>query len=262
MKISIVVNADTRDGFQSQETSANQMFDGCKSADFLTEGIINKRAFFSGFDTEVIVYVDEHNKIPTAILDRLQILADCVVIRKHTTENNFNDWNYYRALSLASGDIIVHFDQDSAAFTSGKKPIENLIELLESYDYISYPSYWSPLPVIDASFDHVWSSTRFFMCKRETIDFAELKKCFDYDYWIKTYPVNRRCPWMEHWLGSMAKYNGKGVYYPPMNIDNYCIFSWGNYKQGTLRQLNDMPYSELRSWLNDHPIHYPNDVNV
>ena len=165
-------------------------------------------------------------------------------------------------MQIASGDIIAHFDQDTAAFTSGKKPIEYLIGLLDTYDYVSYPSYWSPLPITDDSFDHVWASTRFFMCKRETVDFDELKKCFDYDYWTTNYPVNRKCSWMEHWLGSISKYKGKGVYYPPMNIDSYCIFSWANYKQGILKQLNDMPYSEIRNWLNSHPIQYPNDVIV
>lgn len=239
------------------------MFDGCKSADFLTEGIINKRAFFSGFDTEVIVYVDEHTKMPTPILDRLQVLADCVVIRKHTNETNFNDWNYYRALSLASGDIICHFDQDSAAFTSGKKSIENLIELLETYDYISYPSYWSPLPVYDDSFDHTWVSTRFFMCRRSALDFDEIIKCQkNYDYWCENYPVARKCHWLEHIIGSIAKYRNQKIFYPPLS-PNYTIFSWDKYVSGVLPALNERSYEEVINYVNGcGGIHYPCDVTA
>lgn len=256
--ISIVINCDTR----PEKTNADRMFSGVCNTDFLTDGIRNKQKFFEGFDFETIVFIDEHIPVEEKILAEIREIADTVVIREHTSEPLFNDINYFSALALARGEYIAKFDQDSAAFTSSKEPILKIINLLENVDYVSYPSHWSPRAVSDDSFNYDWASTRFFMCKRSTIDFTELIKCRDYDYWRTTYPVSRVCPWTEHWLGSIAKFKGKGVFYPPMDIDNYCIFSWSSYSKYTLRRLNNLTYSEIRQWLNHHPILYPNDVNA
>lgn len=43
--ISIVINADTRIGFEENNTVATKMFSGCVSEDFLTDGVINKIKF-------------------------------------------------------------------------------------------------------------------------------------------------------------------------------------------------------------------------
>lgn len=264
MKISIVINSDTRTGFEYDISNAESTFNGCVSVDFILYNIENKRKFFEGFDVEIIMFIDEHIKIPAYVLEQINGIPDVLVIRKHTNETNFNDWNYIKALQLATGDYIAHFDQDTAAFTSTPKVIEGMINLLEQVDYVSYPSYWSPYPVHDDSFDHVWASTRMFMCKRETLDFPEIIKCQnDYDYWCSTYPVNRKCHWLEHILGSISKYKGKGVFYPPMELDLYTIFSWGSYRKGTLQKLNNMSYEDvikhIKAW---GGISYPCDTNA
>lgn len=259
MKLSILISIDTR---TENNTFGGENLKGCANADFWTHGIFNKVKAFDGFDKEVIVSIDEHHELPDEDLKYIRTLADCVVIRKHTNEVNFNDWNYYRLLQMASGDIIIKFDQDSNIFIKDKQTLENFIKLVEVYDFVSYPSWWTPLPCIDESFDHVWCSTRFFMCKREKLDLAEIKKCFDYDYWTKTYPVNRTCPWMEHWIGSIAKYRNQTVFYPPVDADNMVIFSWGSYSKYTLMRLNEMSYTEIREWLNAHPLGYPNDIHA
>ena len=195
---------------------------------------------------------------------KLHELADVLILRDHTDEAGFNDNNYIRALQLATGNILIHFDQDTAMFTSSKEAVEGLIRYLDAFDFVSYPSYWSPLPVHDESFDHTWVSTRFFMCKRESLDLPEITKCLkDYDYWCTTYPVNRKCHWLEHLIGSIAKYRNQKVFYPPIELEHYAIFSWGSYKKGTLKMLNNMKYKEVKEWIaKNGGIVYPNDLHI
>lgn len=259
MKISAVINVDTR----PQRDNIEGLFSGVCNKDFLVDGVINKAKFLEGFDKEIIVHIDEHIPVDNETLSQLREVADSVLIRKHTHEEKFNDNSYVRALQLASGEIVMHFDQDCAAFTNGQQPILDLIGLLEHCDYVSYPSHWTPNAVEDRTYDYKWCSTRFFMCKRETLDFPEITKCLkDYDYLYQTYPALVKNPWTEHILGLISKYKGKGVYYPPFDLPNYVIFSWGNYRSGMLAELNNMTYPELRGWLNSHPIRYPNDIHV
>lgn len=259
MYLSIVVNCDNR----PENSLAEHTFHGCVSPDFLNDGIINKIKFLAGFEKEIIVYIDDHgNGISNNVL--FQTGIDTICVRTHTNEHLFNDNNYLRALQLATGDYIMHFDQDTAAFCPNENAINGMIELLQYYDYVSYPSHWYPFPVHDDSFDHVWCSTRFFMCKRETLDFAEIRRCLDdYEYWCKEYPVNRKCHWLEHILGSISKYKGKGVIYPPINSKDCSIFSWGNYKKGTLNMLNKMKYEDVVNWIAEQGgINYPVDVTI
>lgn len=259
MKISAVINVDTR----PQRNSIEGLFSGVCNTDFILDGVINKFKFLEGFDKEIIVHIDEHLPVDSDTLSELRKVADTVLIRKHTHEEKFNDWSYVRALQLASGDFVMHFDQDCAAFTSGTEPIKNLIGLLEQYDYVSYPSHWTPNAVVDHNYDYKWCSTRFFLCKRETLNFPEIIKCLkDYDYLYSTYPASVKNPWTEHILGLLAKYNGKGVYYPPFDLHNYVVFSWGSYRSGILKELNEKSYDEIRDWLRVHPIVYPNDIHV
>jgi hypothetical protein len=256
MKVSIVINVDTR---PQNDIFGGSNLMGTVNDDFLISGVWNKINFFSEYDKEVIVVVDEHKELDSGFFRSLNKMCNIVLVRKHTNEPNFNDWNYIRALQLAIGDIIVHFDQDTAAFGNPT----SLISLLDTLDFISYPSYWSPLPVHDESFDHVWCSTRFFMCKRESLDFAEIIKCQkDYEYWCKTYPVNRKCHWLEHLIGSIAKYRGQKVYYPLFSSE-YTIFSWDRYVAGVLPSLNQMSYEDVIGYINScGGIHYPVDVTA
>jgi len=259
MKISIVINADTR---PQRDTFGGSNLMGVCNADFLIDGVLNKQKFFEGFDTETIVFIDEHDLLDERTLMKLRIITDTLVIRKHTDWNLYNDDYYIQALELARGEYIFHFDQDTAAFTSAKETITYLLNLLEQYDYVSYPSHWSPIAVHDDSFDYVWASTRFFCCKRETLDFTEMRKWLgDYEYAYSKYPASRKCHWFEHCLGLLAKYNGKGVYYPPMEYDKYLIFCWGRYTNGLLNELNNSGYNSVLSFvLSRSGIQYPNDL--
>lgn len=258
MKISIVINCDTR----PQRDVQSGLFSGVVNDDFLIDGVYNKIQFFNEFDFETIVFIDEHTIIEEKTLQHLRSIANCVVIRKHTNEPNFNDYNYLSALFIARGDIIAHFDQDTAAFTSSKEPIEDMISLLDQYKFVSYPSYWSPVAVHDESFmGKMWASTRFFMCKRETLKFDTLINCIKNPDWAyETFgDSNRRCNWLEHYL-TLA--NDNSVYYPPIQTERMTIFTWETYEKYTLQRLNGMTYDEIFKWHDSHPIFYPNNVNA
>lgn len=258
-KISIVINADTR----PLNTSADQMFSGTVSRDYLTEGVKNKIKFFEGYEKEVILYIDQHEPLSDELLAEIRPLCDKLMTRLHTNEPSFNCWNYHRALSLATGDIICHFDQDTAAFTTGKEYVDELIENLNRYQLVSYPSHWSPNPVHDDSFGgKYWCSTRFFLCRKEALKLPELAECIKDPEWmyLKYGDSPRRCNWLEHYL---AKINYNAVYYPPVELHKGAIFNWKTYQDGTLNILNNADYETIKQWiLHKGGIGYPNDVSV
>lgn len=258
--LSIVINCDTRE----EKNEQTGLLGGVANFDFLTDGIFNKVKFFDGFDKEIIIFIDEHLQVLEKTLEYLRSIVDTLVIRKHTHEEKFNDYNYLSALSLARGEYVVHFDQDVSAFTSNQETVQEMIDLLEIYDYVSYPSHWSPFPTHDPNYDYYWCSTRFFMCKRDTLDFTEIKKCLqDMDYLYSKYPASVRNPWLEHILALISKYTGKGIFYPPINYDKLSIFTWESYETYTLRRLNELPYWEIKKWIIDKGgIFYPNNLKV
>lgn len=254
MKISIIINADTR----NENSSADTMFNGTVNLDFITDGVIQKKKFFDGFDIETILYIDVHNPLEQKTIDYLSKIVDILVLRKHTDEHSFNDWNYIRALQLATGDIVCHFDQDSNAYSDSKGNVQELIGLLDTYSYVSYPSHWTPNAVEDASFNYKWVSTRFFICKRETLNFTEIEKCLtDYEYFCEKYKPSRACHWMEHFLGLISN---SDVYYPPIQLDKIIIFSWGSYDKYTLQRLNNFTYEQVKDFVKSKGIAYPNDI--
>lgn len=267
MTISCIINVDTR-----PENDTNQeMFKGVVSRDFLVEGLVNKRRLFEGFDFEVICFVDEHEPIDEKTLAHMRELTDVLIIRKHNKKFEdiepyaaFNDLNYLNALSMARGKYIFHFDGDVAAFANSPQPIQEYIDLLEQWDYVSYPSLWSPYPVHDDSFGgKYWVSTRFFCCKRSTINISEVLKCqLDYEYWKNTYPVPRLCHWTEHILSSISHHTGKGVYYPKVEFDKLILFTWENYHKYTLQRLNNQTFEEVRQWVATKSFHYPNNLSI
>lgn len=259
-KISLVINVDSRKP-KSEQTG---LFGGCIHADFLSAGIFNKIQLFKDFDIETIVYIDKHEPIPENILTYLYNLCDIVCVRKHTDEPGFNDWNYQRALRLCTGDIICHMDGDIAAFTNGKEGVQELIDLLDKYSFVSYPSPNSPYPAYDNTFDYFWASTRFFLCKRESLDITELDKMQrNYEYCYETYPASRKEHWTEHLLGLWAKYKGKGVYYPAIDYKKIMIWCWDNYEDGLLNKLNETPYEEVANWAwSVGGIFYPNNIRI
>lgn len=257
MKISLVINCDTR---QQRDSFGGNNLTGVVNEDFLTFGIENKIKAFDGFEKEIIVFVDQHLPIPESTLNYLHRVCDTVCIRKHTNEPSFNCYNYLLALSLCRGDVICHIDQDTNIFVSGKEYIEELIGHLDNYAFCSYPSHWSPKPVEDHSFGkRTWSSTRFFFCKRETLDIQELRRCIkepEYAY-AKYGDSPRRLNWLEHFL---TLTNNDSCYYPPIEPDKGVVFSWATYEKWTLRRLNELPYSEVKNWIMQRGIHYPVDV--
>lgn len=254
--ISIVINADTR----PQNDTAHAMFSGTSNEDYLTDGVVNKIKFFDGFDREVILFVDEHEPISEKTLNHIRGLVDTLVVRKHTSEPCFNDMNYMAALFLARGEYIAHFDQDCAAFAANPEYPQYLIDLLETWKYVSYPSHWTPNAVTDPSFNYRWASTRFFMCKKETIDFNETVKCLkDYDYFRNKYNPSRVHAWTEHILGLVAD---SSVYYPPIELDKGAIFCWGHYEKYILQRLNNQTYDEVKQFISQRNIHYPCDLDA
>lgn len=259
--ISVVINVDTR----KPKTEQTGLFGGCIHKDFLDAGVFNKIKFFDGFDIETIVYVDEHEPLEEKTYQYLKSLCDIVCVRKHTSEPGFNDWNYQRALRLATGDIICHFDGDVVGFTNGKEAIQKLINLTNQFPFVSYPSPNSPLPAHDTTFDYTWASTRFFMCKREALDLTELDRMQrDYEYCYNQYPASRKEHWTEHLLGLMAKYKwNSGVYYPPIRYDELMIWCWDNYDDYILNRLNSQTYDEVKQFvLSRGGIFYPNNLRI
>lgn len=259
--ISLCINVDTR----NKKNQNDGLFNGAVNIDFLTDGVFNKIKFFAGFDIETIVFIDEHNPVDEKTLSYLRHICDTVVIRKHTNEEKFNDYNYLSTLSLCRGEYICHIDGDMACFTENKEPIQRMIGWLEEYDFVSYPWLHSPNPDVNPNYDYWWCSTRFFMCKKESLDITEIRKCLqDSDYLYGKYPASVRNPWLEHILGLYAKYNGKkkGVFYPPLDFSTHIIFCWNNYDDYILRRLNELSYQEVINWVATKQYHYPCDLTI
>lgn len=256
--ISIVINCDTR----AEKSEQTGLFNGAVNLDFLTDGIANKIAFFKGFETETIVFIDEHLPVPEKTIEYLRSIVDTLVIRKHTSEPSFNDWNYWKAFAMASGDIVCHMDQDTACFTSGKEYVEELISHLNTFSFVSYPSHWTPKAVDDPSFGkRTWASTRFFICRRESLKLNELENCIREPEWgyAKYGDSPRRVNWTEHYLTLI---NEDSCFYPPIEPKKGLIFSWSTYESYTLRRLNLLPYNDVANWVTGQGgINYPVDVN-
>lgn len=250
MKISLVINADTRPGCDAECSKIGDFgqgsLQGCRSWDFLIDGVINKHRFLSGSDAEIetILYVDIHNPIPKRIQMKIEALQDCGYITKLITaqhsraRHRWNDWLYIDALCHATGEYVAHFDADAAAF-SRSPMIPPYVELLKTFKYVCQPS---------ATADHgmTHASTRFFICRRETLDLDELGRCLDDGYRQAKFP-GQHLPALEHIIGALA---GTGsVIYPPRKDHNYCVFSFVHYYRGLLWWLNDLPYEEVRRYV-------------
>lgn len=266
-KISVVINADTR----PQNDSEGEMGKGVVNLDFLVHGVVNKINFFVGFDIEVILFVDVHEPLHPMTIAELHRICDTVVLRKHRpwgSENcaeKHNDYNYLHALSLARGEYVAHFDMDMAAFTRDEQPILQMLEWLEKYAFVCYPSEHSPAPCHDDSFDYWWASTRFFICKREQLNIGGIAHCLHnkmyFDNWYKS---KKDLHWMEHIIGRMVKFhNMYPVFYPPFDLTNYAIWSWKSYINGTLPKLNRMQYDKVGEYINEcNGIFYPCDLSA
>ncbi len=275
-KISIIVNLDTRPGFMEEFFKSERMSEGVRSLDFFMGGLKNKRNFFQGYDIEVIIYIDQHNPLPEDIKNHLINSInfgniDTLVFSKHKEWYNkweyfpkWNDLNFLNAIILSKGEFIVHFDGDMAAFRmKDSSVIDEWIDWLDSekYKFISYPSPNSPNVDIDPKWDYNWASTRFFICKRDQIDYTEILKCTqNEDYLYGKYGEKyKRCPWLEHVLGIRIK--KEEVFYPPPDLHRYMIFTWKSYYSGILEKLNEMDYIDVLKYIiRCGGMEYPCDV--
>lgn len=256
---SIAINADTRFGYLNDSSIVGQFgegsLQGVRSADFLIEGVKNKMNYFRGYDRQCILYVDKHEDIPDDLYQEMKALVESygnnskLVIKSHNrTKDRWYDYITLEALKLADGDYVAHFDNDSNAFrTDDCDIVDRYIAWLEGgYKYICQP--WDG--VGDTMFH---ASTRFFICKRETLDFELIERS------IHINPLHgKHNPCLEFTLGILA---GEGnVLYPLREDDKYIIFSWVKYFKGTLNKLNNMPPSEALKYILDLGVCGPNDV--
>lgn len=277
-RISLVINVDTREGWDAKESVQTKMFNGTRSSDFIFDGVENKIKAFTleGYELETTLFIDIHNPLPDDAMCKLNAwvafgkLSNLVLNRnkKYYDKSDyfpkFNDLNYLNALAMSRGEYVIHLDGDMNAFINDKTIINEWIALIDSgkYDYICYPSRHSPGPIVDPDFpDYWWASTRFFICKKSALDYSEILRCLrDSEYLYGKYgDKKRRCPWIEHVLGIIA---GKDkVYYPPVDYNRCLIFSWSRYTQGTINQLNNSPYISVVHFVSSHGgINYPCDV--
>lgn len=245
--ISVIFNADTRPVCPQFEG----MWKGVRSRDFIgDQALYMRKNFFRGHDIELIGYVDEHEPLTSEEYRVLHDHCDVTVVQKHTKKyrgadpfNAFNDVNYLHALSLARGEYVCHMDQDMALYTDDPSIVGSMLQELENHKFICYPSPHSPNPCVAPNYDgKFWASTRFFLCKRETLILDDLERGIRDNQWFfakyGTPPVVN--PWTESFIAQMADYK---VYYPPVELDRWVAFPWHSYQDGTIMKLNSLPYS-------------------
>lgn len=259
--ISIIINADTRPGQDAVSQTVGDhgegSLQGVRSWDFLTELPRTAEKFFLPHNCETVLYVDEVDPIPVEISDKLDHMEESSGCRfkwsskKHDhSQPRWNDRIYLEALQGAKGDYVVHLDQDCALFRSPDNDIvaRYLKWLDEGYRFICQSTN-----LTKEQHGMWWASTRFFMCKRETLDFTVLWKTLeDRNSIFSKYPWEDGAVWMpclEHALGVMG---GKDkVLYPPREDgpDGYTIFSWVVYYRGLLELMNNSTYEKVQDFV-------------
>jgi len=266
--ISIVINADTRPGYLVDEAFCGMFTGGgARSIDFMTDNVMNKREFFRGHSIEVTLYIDVQETITDELMSELGKMVNegtvnNLVFNRHTRLyagkpiRQWHDILYLNALTLARGKYVAHFDADTGAYRRDEcNIIDQLIEWVESgqYDFVSYPSVHSPnegpYQLKPGEPDYLWASTRFFFCKRETLNYNKFVRCLDDQYWIGAHQGKpHRYPNVtEQILGFMA---GAGrVLYPPKDLEQFMIFCWHRYFRGTIGKLNKMSYAQVYAFI-------------
>jgi len=267
MTISCVINADTRRGYLTNDKSSIGDYapggqEGARSVDFLIEGVKNKMNFFRGYKTQCVLYIDRHEELPEDLHKEIRDLVisygndSKLIISSHNrTKHRWYDYIYIEALKEADGDYVAHFDTDTAAFcVDNCAIIEKYLRWLDNgYKYVSYPTEQQPN-------DDYWASTRFFICKRETLNVTDLENCIHNEYLAEHYGRISYNPFpcvLEHTLGLMVK-EGE-VLYPERNDNEYIIFCFATYLKGTLKRLNSLPYNEVHNYFRGN-IHGANDL--
>lgn len=263
--ISLVINCDTRPGLNASisrigDDGGQGSLHGCRHADFLTDGILNKIRFLRGHQIEVIVYIDEHEPLPPPIRERLTAwyragIINQLVCKPHDRRRfRWYDHIYLDALALATGEYVCHFDQDTAALAAvDADPVADALRALDKgeCDFVCQPS---------ALADHGmwWASTRFFISR--SLDVPELRRCLDHDY--LTGKIRRQAQpacCLEQTLGKLA---GLGRVRYPVPSPHWLVWHWAHYHAGTLAWLNWSTYEEAYDYLMRRcgGLHGANDV--
>ena len=217
--------------------------------------------------------MDMHEPLLPEVVEKLFGMRDDGLIHNMIFNNHnrlyngapirqWQDVNYLHALISCKAKYLAHFDADSSAFRRDDCTIiDQWISLIESgaYKYVSYPTFFSPnegdvpgenaLTSDGTGYDYLWTSTRFFFCKRSEIDYNRIFKCFDDEFWIQTHNGRKyRYPnVMEQILGFLAGPNR--VCYSPKRLEEFMIFCWHDYYKGTIGKLNEMPYEQVYDFI-------------
>jgi len=255
--ISIIVNFDSRPGWNSDESFIGQYgqgsLQGVRSSDFWSDGIKSIENYFSGTEYDITAVMDEVEPIP----DDVSIADGHTVSRRQFPKNihRYNDRLYIDSVALAKGEYVCHIDGDVSLFRDPNSNIvQQYLEWLDSgkYKFICQPT---PLSYEEHLMDH--ASTRFFICKRESLNIYELYRLLDDATKADRFP-GQHLPCLEHILGAMA---GKGeVFYPPLDLNDHVIFSWVRYKKGLIKNLNGLPYNEVIEYINKAGLHGASDL--
>lgn len=260
---SIIVTMDTRPGSDGETSqvgdSGEGSLHGVRSFDFLTDLPQTIANFFSGYQFDLFLSIDEHMPIPKEVYTRMYELKRAGILHRWESmprdrlSYKWNDKRYNQALQQYHPEAthIVKIDQDCAMFRDpNSEIIAKYLEWLETYSYVCQPAA-SPE-------DKSWhASTRFFVTRVGTPKFDELESCMDQQWIFENYG-NYWCPCYEFYLGVTC---GGNVLYPPPDEESYTIWSWARYAKNTLRKLNQMPYSEIQKYIQDcGGIHGPRDL--
>jgi len=256
--ISLIINADNRQGYLSDKSTVGDFgagsLQGVRSKDLLTYGIQNKINFFKGYDIQCVVYLDVHESLPDELLKEItDIVESCgnnsrVVLAQHSKDKyRWNDHLYINAIKYAEGEYTCHMDMDCCAYKKEDFDIvKGYMELLDNgYKYICQS--WDKV-----GDDMWWASTRFFICKTETLDLEWLANN------LTTPVMGKHTPCVEHLL---AVKEGEGrVLYPPRDDSNYIIFCWASYFSGLMKRLNNLPYEEVIKYIKDCGLYGTHDI--
>lgn len=254
-RVHVIVSLDTRPGWLEQDSHVGKTGEGSlhgvRSADFILDAAEMVRVFFCGWETQVHLYIDIHEEIPTEIAEKLLGMQRYDRIQRVVLGHNAHDghrWNdkillnSYRLVDdVPPGDFVCHIDGDVTLLRRHDSTILQDYERWLSggeYKYVCQP----------AGFVHNMqhASSRYWLALRENVDVDELERCLNDKYRHQRHSLEH-APCMEFIQGFVA---GKGtVLYPPLDLDSYAVLHWCRYRSGLLPKLLDMPYSEQRAYI-------------
>lgn len=247
--ISVIINADNRVGYLNDKSTVGDYgggsLQGVRSKDLLTEGVKNKMKFFDGYKTRCVVYLDLHEPLPKELHEEIKDIVFSygndseLILATHSKEKyKWNDWLYIEAFKHTKGEYTVHFDMDSNAYKKEDSDIvERYLKWLEEYKYVGQS--WDKI-----GDDMYWVSTRFFICKTETLDLKYIEP------YVFTNPLmGLHNPCFEHTIGILA--GRDKILYPGREDNDNIIFCWATYFSGLLKHLNNLPYEKVKEYILD-----------